>query len=295
LGTDSLLQLSFVDGEWLYVQGLDAFGCGSLDSIQVFNRSANIRADSLVLACLGETANLRAQNLVLGDSLRFDWSPSGLILSGQGSPLVLVDASANADFLVVGSNQYGCTDTAVALLRVGGTVPVVQLQASPNVVNPGQSSQLQATFNADYRYQWQPANSLSNASLHNPLATPPQTLFYTLTVTDRFGCQFLDSIQVQVKSALCAEPNIFVPNVFSPNGDGQNDVLFVRGNGITELYFAVYNRWGEKMFETNDQSQGWDGRFQGVQLGPDAYGYYLECRCGDGNKFFKKGNVTIVR
>ena len=74
-----------------------------------------------------------------------------------------------------------------------------------------------------------------------------------------------------------------------------NDDLFVRGNGIDELYFAVFNRWGEKVFETEDKDIGWDGTFRGKELSADVFGYLLEVRCFNGQTFFKKGNITLIR
>ena len=116
-----------------------------------------------------------------------------------------------------------------------------------------------------------------------------------MTVTDAFGCLTTDSIIIYVSEALCEEPNIFVPNAFSPDSDGHNDVIFVEGGVITELYFVIYNRWGEQVFETNVINKGWDGTFNGKACPPDVYGYYMKCRCIDGNEFTKKGNITLLR
>lgn len=87
----------------------------------------------------------------------------------------------------------------------------------------------------------------------------------------------------------------FVPNAFTPDGDGLNEVLFVRGAAIDEVFFAIYNRWGEKVFESTSKTQGWDGTFKGKMLTPDVYGYYVEVRCFNGETYFKKGNVTLIR
>jgi gliding motility-associated-like protein len=86
-----------------------------------------------------------------------------------------------------------------------------------------------------------------------------------------------------------------VPNAFSPNGDLLNDGLFVRGNSIDELHFVIYNRWGEKVFETRDQSIPWDGTYKGKPLSPDVYAYYLEVRCFNGETYFEKGNISLIR
>lgn len=93
----------------------------------------------------------------------------------------------------------------------------------------------------------------------------------------------------------CEEPYIFVPNAFSPDGDNINDILFVRGNVIEEMYIAIYNRWGEKVFESTKQENGWDGRFRGEYCQPGVFVYYLDIRCYGKKIFKKKGNITLIR
>ena len=67
-------------------------------------------------------------------------------------------------------------------------------------------------------------------------------------------------------------PVVFIPNAFTPDGDGYNDILRVEGTNITEMVFMIFDRWGQKVFETNDQSIGWDGSFKGKQVNPDSLG-----------------------
>ena len=100
---------------------------------------------------------------------------------------------------------------------------------------------------------------------------------------------------VTVRTPICDDPYIYVPNTFTPNGDKLNDVLFVRGNYIDEMEFYIYNRWGEKVFESKDNDLGWDGRFKGEELGSDVFGYHLRCRCFNGQEYTAKGNVTLLR
>ena len=95
--------------------------------------------------------------------------------------------------------------------------------------------------------------------------------------------------------ASCQEPYVFFPRAFTPNDDGENDVLYVRGNYIETSYFVIYNRWGEKVFESNAKDIGWDGTFKNEQLPPDVYGYYLDVKCIDGSELVKKGNITLLR
>jgi gliding motility-associated-like protein len=93
----------------------------------------------------------------------------------------------------------------------------------------------------------------------------------------------------------CTRPAIDVPTGFSPNGDGANDVLYVRGAAVETLSFKVYNRWGEKVFETDDINRGWDGSFKGKQQEMEAYAWVLDATFVDGTSVHRTGNVTLLR
>jgi gliding motility-associated-like protein len=86
-----------------------------------------------------------------------------------------------------------------------------------------------------------------------------------------------------------------VPNAFTPNGDGKNDKVFVRGFGIAQMNFRIYNRWGQLVFESASQSYGWDGRYKGELQPMDAYAYTLIVQYGDGTVVNKKGDITLIR
>ena len=89
--------------------------------------------------------------------------------------------------------------------------------------------------------------------------------------------------------------SIFVANVFSPNGDGNNDIFRVRGKGVTELQFIIFDRWGEKVFESNDVNASWDGTFKGKPMDTGVFVYFLKGKFNSGETFDKKGNVTLLR
>ena len=88
---------------------------------------------------------------------------------------------------------------------------------------------------------------------------------------------------------------IGVPQAFSPNGDDNNDILFVKGFGITTMKFVIYNRYGEVVFETTDRDGTWDGTYKGKKLDPDVYDYYLKVTCIDEQVSIVKGNITLIR
>ena len=106
---------------------------------------------------------------------------------------------------------------------------------------------------------------------------------------------YTDSVRVFVFDFDCGPPSIYVPNAFTPNSDQLNEQLYVRGVFITDLYFVIYDRWGEVMFETTSLSLGWDATFKGRDVDPDVYVYYLEAVCEDGQTYFEKGNITVIR
>ena len=133
-----------------------------------------------------------------------------------------------------------------------------------------------------------------DSTIYNPVAAPAQTTTYVVIVTDGI-CTRSDSVTVVVYEVRCEEPDIFVPSGFSPNGDGSNDVLFVRGINILNLEFKIFDRWGELVFETTDQEIGWDGTFKGKLVDPAVFVYYLDAKCIDGQSYFKKGNVSVLR
>lgn len=282
-----------------YVQTTDAYGCTAIDSVLVEQRALSLGLDSAAVACPNEPASLTVSNLNSLDILTYLWSPDSLLISGQGSNTIQTAPDSATLYTVVVNNQYGCVDTLQAWVHVSSSFPLLEIVANPDTIFIGQVAQLIATENPTYTYVWTQNPSLSATHIFNPNAFPIVATRYYLEVTEPGGCKNRDSVTVYTKSFVCEEPYIFVPNTFTPNGDGLNDIFYVRGNVITELYFVIYNRWGEKIFETNDQNTGWDGTFGGSQLPPDAYGYYLRYKCigmGASDEYqFKKGNVTLIR
>jgi gliding motility-associated-like protein len=103
-------------------------------------------------------------------------------------------------------------------------------------------------------------------------------------------------VTVYVRLPECLEGKLFVPNAFTPNNDGNNDQFYVRSSApIEEFYFTVYDRWGEQVFETREQSQGWDGMYKLKQLSPAAFAWYCSGFCENGEDFLIKGNISILK
>ncbi len=128
------------------------------------------------------------------------------------------------------------------------------------------------------------------------LFTPNKSGEYSIYFTDQNGCShFLKTVFIEVQTNECNDGTVYLPTGFTPNDDGINDVLYIRSNFITEVYLTIYDRWGEKLFETNDITKGWDGAYKGEQLDQGVYGYYMTFKCNNEQESFKKGNITLMR
>ncbi|MCH2045550.1 MAG: PKD domain-containing protein, partial [Saprospiraceae bacterium] len=283
------------DTSLFYVQGIDSYGCTAEDSIEIISRALEIIGDTATI-CAGDLVILDAAVLLgTNDSLIYTWSPDNVIISGQGTASISSAPETDVLFEIVAQNSLGCSDTTYAQILIGGTYPDFTVTSSPDSILIGETAQIEVNAAAFYNYIWQEDESLDTGDPANPLASPVETTTYYLTLSDDFGCARSDSIRIKVNDVICEAPYIFVPNAFTPNGDGLNDGVYVRGNVIQEFYFVIYDRWGEKVFETTNQADYWDGTFRGRKLNPDVYGYYLECECVGGQKYFKKGNITLIR
>jgi gliding motility-associated-like protein len=158
--------------------------------------------------------------------------------------------------------------------------------------------------NSKFYYLWQPATGLNDTTLAQPLAKPAVTTTYYLTVKDTSatscGWPVKDSVTVFVINCdtPATKPNsVFIPNIFSPNGDGNNDVLYVLGNNIAQVNLVIYNRWGERVFESTDIKKGWDGSYMGKNKESIAavFIYYCKVIYADETKEQLKGNITLVK
>ena len=119
---------------------------------------------------------------------------------------------------------------------------------------------------------------------------------YVLTITDADNvCSLTELVDVTDESSGNCEYYVYVPNVFSPNGDGNNDMLYVRGRGIESLTLNIYNRWGNKVYGTDNIKKGWDGRYKGKEQESGVYVYFVEADLLSGERVVEKGDVSILR
>jgi gliding motility-associated-like protein len=153
-------------------------------------------------------------------------------------------------------------------------------------------SSIQLNADGAWIYTWVPDDgTLNNANINNPVATPIHDTTYEVYGSDINGC--LDSAFINI-TVFYENENI--PDAFTPNGDGLNDVFkFININYGKLVDFSIYNRWGQLLFKTSDASKGWDGNFNGEKQDMDVYEYQATIQRADGTLKYYKGDVTLIR
>ncbi|MBL7826314.1 MAG: gliding motility-associated C-terminal domain-containing protein [Saprospiraceae bacterium] len=225
----------------------------------------------------------------------FDWPGNLLATSLDYSPYYTYPDTGTYQIALIAEPNTACSDTFVFDLHLVYTEGVLSVSADPEEIDRGGSSQLTAEWQNAVSYAWSPASSLNDAHVSDPLASPLITTSYAVTATLDNGCQRAAEVTVRVNPPVCGPPFVFLPTGFSPNGDGENDVLKLESNIVTEAYWAIFNRWGEKVFEANSLEDTWDGTYRGTPQPVETYGYYLRVRCEDGQEWISQGNVTLLR
>ncbi len=286
--------------EFYYVQTTDTLGCRDTAQIVIYAYPVDISVDDIYNYC-EEIGNLTIPviNHHPNQILIYNWTPTDNIsVQNPDGSIVVTGLEMDEIYVVDAVNQYGCHEQDTADVYYYDIEPTLgQITSTMDTIyyNSGESSQLSIDYWPGYTYEWSPDQDLSDPTIHNPVATPHETTLYTVLVTDEGGCQAFRQVTIVVLNPDCDEPYIFLPNAFTPNGSGKNDVLYLRSNIVDEMELAIYNRWGQRVFYTEDQTIGWDGNFNGEALAPDVYGFYLRAKCYNGQEFFKKGNISLLR
>ena len=197
---------------------------------------------------------------------------------------LLPNTDGYAYYLIDDVAVYPC-DAPVYSANAGGDKTICQ----------GENIQIGMPQYNEYQYKWYSLSGILLDTTSYIIVTPTTTTSYVLWVKDFKYDVTNDTITVLVDEDCNRAPVVFIPNVFSPNDDGYNDILFVRSEYIKELSFSVYNRWGEKVFESQNPNEGWDGNYKGQPCSPDVYVYHATVVFEDGTQTSMKGNVTLVR
>jgi gliding motility-associated-like protein len=227
----------------------------------------------------------------------YQWLPSSSLTGIRGGTAVARPDSTTV-YTVIGHDLYHCfSDTAYLKVEVQ---PLPLVSIDPVVVIPGgTSTTLVPNSSPDVvSWNWTPPDYLNCTTCSTPISMPIAPITYTLTVTNAEGCVASANVTVRLS---CSENAVHIPNAFTPNHDGNNDLFYPMGSGIKIiLFFQVYSRWGQLLFSrkdipANDKSFGWDGTLNGTNQPAGTYVYMIQAECFTGETFLLKGTLELLR
>ncbi len=252
-------------------------------SIQVWPFAAGAIMNDTII-CNGDPVKL----WVSGGNGLYQWYPVPN-LSCEFCPDPVANAIGVNTYNAILLDVHGCQDTLS--VRVESHPPFnLILHNNDTTIYQGDYVQLKAS-GAPF-YYWTPTTYLSYTQSNSPLATPYEDITYTVTgVSLMQGCPQTDSVRIKV-----IQQDVVLPNAFSPNGDGNNDVFRVTARKFINVQeFKIFNRWGTELFSTSDITKGWDGNYKGKPQDPDVYFYMVRVAYPNGKTQFLRGDLTLIR
>ena len=278
-------------------RSISSRGCVGIDSTKLFVNDFGIEVSDSANLCLNDTTLLTAISLIPNDTLDVIWTPFEDMYGPNDTTTIKVNPAESRSYEVDVKTSRNCVAKRSVYVFVSDLdTQLATLTGSRDTIVTELFSQLNAEPQG-YAYKWLPTAGLSNPTTSNPIARPDTTTVYTVEVFDPEvpNCKVERTFKVIVEELFCEHPYVYIPNTFTPNGDGQNDELKVYGRYIEELNLQVFNRWGELIFETQDQNEGWDGSYEGEQNWPEVFVYQIYVKCIDGQEFKTKGDITLVK
>ncbi len=238
------------------------------------------------LICYGKSDTLKASG---GSS--YAWLPTTYLNNASIPNPIAVFPKQTITYTVSVTDTLGCPKAVKANLKVNVVRIIADAGPSDTSVVINQPLLLQATGSTNYL--WTPNKWLTSNIISNPTSLPQNNITYSVEVSNSIGCKATDTINVKL---FFLPPDVYVPSAFTPNGDANNDFFRPIALGIKSLEnFSVYNRWGEKIFETSRIYDGWNGKYKGVLQDPATYVWQINATDYKGNKIFRKGTVILIR
>jgi len=239
--------------------------------------------------CYKTNATLSGSASNLSGSVNYAWSPpDSLNTPNAATTIARIDTTRK--FTLTVTDNYGCNFSVTDSMWVIMMPPLVVFAGNDTNAILGRPHQMQASGGANY--VWSPAGPLNNPFIANPLATLYNDTYFHVLVTDAIGCTDDDDVFVKVYEG----PTYYLPNAFTPNGDGLNDIFRPTPVGIQSTdYFRIFDRYGTLMFETRQWMQGWDGTLKGKPASLGTYVWMIKGIDKNGAVVEMKGSVILVR
>ncbi|MGB3947957.1 MAG: PKD domain-containing protein, partial [Bacteroidia bacterium] len=219
----------------------------------------------------------------------YNWQPTG-------QSAAFIDSLSAGSYTINVTDDNGCSHQETIVITTTNQ-PNANVTASDNIIFSGNTTTLNASSAVDYT--WSPTTGLSCDTCQNTIATPVETTNYCVTITDENGCKDTACIIIEV-DYMC---DLVVPNAFSPNNDGKNDFLVLHGWDkcvSSDFSMRIFNRWGEKVFESNSPTEVWDGKNTNALTENDSNGsavfvYYINAKLITGETIERKGNISLIK
>lgn len=236
--------------------------------------------------CLGSRVQLQA----VGGSV-YEWQPS-IFLNDHKISNPVSSPNRSIQYIVKVNDFLGCPKPGFDTLMLKVIEPHVDGGPRDTAIVVGEPLQLSARGNGE-NFLWTPPTGLSDPYVPNPIALPDRDQQYIVRVLTEGNCIAFDTIDVKVYNL---KPGFYVPNAFTPNNDGLNDIIRPIAFGLKTLrFFRIYNRAGELIFSTNHFREGWDGTYKGVALDPAVFAWTAEAVDYTGKRVQAKGSITLIR
>ena len=261
----------------------------------------DVNAGKDTAVCFNTPVFLKGSVGKVSGPVSFLWAPANLIQNPTAAITTSnPDASGTFNYTLTVSDQYGCNYGIIDTVKITVQPQVPAFAGNDTIAVTGNSlpHQLQATGGGpggSYTWSWTPLTgvSISDRFVANPtVLLQNQQYEFDVKVTDFAGCTGYDTVKITVFDG----PAYYLPNAFSPNGDGRNDIFRPTPVGISStLYFRIFNRYGKLIFETNQWMAGWDGNFMGKPQQTGTYVWALKGKDRKGRVIETKGTVVLIR
>ncbi|MCO5259215.1 MAG: gliding motility-associated C-terminal domain-containing protein [Crocinitomicaceae bacterium] len=256
--------------------------CGTvIKDVDIVSISPHVEAFKDTIVCPGEEVQLFATGATY-----YSWYPTAGLSNSHTSSIHIIPTAPTL-YTVIGVDTYGCSMMDSVFVDL---YPKPFIAASSDqYLFEGDTAEIYAITNNSGTIYWSPSEYLSCVMCNEAIAYPPTDYHYTVTIIDENGCKAADDLWIYFK------PLIYVPNTFTPNGDGFNNFFMAKGGNISDFEMYLFDRWGQLIFTSDDINIGWDGSYKGKMCQDGTYTWKIAYKDRQSNEYKIVGHVNLIR
>ena len=274
----------------IFLEALDPNGCPVIDSLMLASQILQ-SFDTTFTPCYPDITQYVFNT---PDNYTSLWSSESAPYTISEDTISMPFATSSSYYLEY-TDIWGCKDSLTVYIEGSDALLGLELLSGQDTVYSGSEVSVQSNLTNLDTYEFIYDNLVYLQEGYIFTFSPEEYTTISLLATDSKGCSATAEISITVLDPKCDFPYVFIPNTFTPNGDGDNDSFKVEGNFIEALTISIYDRWGERVFHTNNRDKYWDGTFKNQILDSDSYAYYIEVECIGGDRRIYQGNVSLIR